>query len=296
MRARYPDFEGHVERDGVQLGYEVFGSGDRTILLLPTWTIIHSRFWKMQVPYLSRHFRVITYDGPGNGRSDRVTDPERYTPAAYAEDAVAVLDECGADSAVVVGLSLGAAYGSMLASGFPDRVAALVMVGPSIPLTPPSPERSIIESNFMAPLSKEAKGWERYNIAYWHHDYRGFTEFFFSQCFNERHSTKAIEDSVGWADGADAEILEAEALAPSVSVDAWKRVLGDIQCPVLVIHGTEDRISPVGRGIAAARLTDGELVAMEGSGHIPNVRDPVRVNRILKDFIDRIADKESVAL
>ena len=75
MRARYPDVEGFVDREGLRIGYEVFGDGDPTILLLPTWTIIHSRFWKMQVPYLSRHYRVVTFDGPGNGRSDRTIDP-----------------------------------------------------------------------------------------------------------------------------------------------------------------------------------------------------------------------------
>jgi pimeloyl-ACP methyl ester carboxylesterase len=51
------------------LYYEVYGSGEPTIFLLPTWSIIHSRHWKMQIPYLARHCRVITFDGRGNGRS-----------------------------------------------------------------------------------------------------------------------------------------------------------------------------------------------------------------------------------
>ena len=55
MRAADPAIAGRVERDGLSLGYEVFGSGEPTLLLLPTWTIVHSRIWKMQVPYLSRH-------------------------------------------------------------------------------------------------------------------------------------------------------------------------------------------------------------------------------------------------
>ena len=70
-RARYPDEEGYVERDGVRLFYEVYGSGEPTVLLLPTWSIVHSRHWKMQIPYLARHCRVLTFDGRGNGRSDR---------------------------------------------------------------------------------------------------------------------------------------------------------------------------------------------------------------------------------
>ena len=85
-RARYPDQEGYVERDGVKLFYEVYGDGEETILLLPTWSIIHSRHWKAQIPYLSRHFRVVTFDGRGNGKSDRPRGVEAYIEAEFAAD------------------------------------------------------------------------------------------------------------------------------------------------------------------------------------------------------------------
>ena len=71
MRAREPDESGYVERDGVRSYYEIHGSGEPTVLLLPTWSIVHSRHWKMQVPYLARHCRVLLFDGRGNGRSYR---------------------------------------------------------------------------------------------------------------------------------------------------------------------------------------------------------------------------------
>ncbi|MGI8985517.1 MAG: alpha/beta fold hydrolase, partial [Nocardioidaceae bacterium] len=71
VRAREPDETGFAEGEGVRLAYEVFGTGDTTVLLMPTWSIIDSRFWKAQVPFLSRHFRVVTFDGRGSGRSDR---------------------------------------------------------------------------------------------------------------------------------------------------------------------------------------------------------------------------------
>ena len=51
--------------------WERYGDGEPTVLFLPTWSIIHSRTWKTQVPYLSRHCRVVTFDGRGNGESDR---------------------------------------------------------------------------------------------------------------------------------------------------------------------------------------------------------------------------------
>ena len=53
-RARYPDESGYVERDGVRIYYEVYGSGEPTVLLMPTWSVVHSRHWKMQIPYLAR--------------------------------------------------------------------------------------------------------------------------------------------------------------------------------------------------------------------------------------------------
>ncbi len=302
MRARLPDTTGTVVRNGVSLGYEVYGDGPQTVLLLPTWTIIHSRFWKMQVPYLSRRYRVITYDGPGNGRSDRVTNPDRYSVDEYVDDAVAVLDKCAVDRAVVVGLSMGGQYGSRLAWRHPSRVAGLVLVGAALPLAPNS-ERSSIAEQFFKPYTEPCEGWEKYNLAYWHDHYEDFTKFFFSQVFSEPHSTKPLEDAVAWASETSPDILEAEAARPVVAgegsrasvatpdeaVAAWSLVLSELTCPVLVVHGTHDRIQPYGVGVEAARLAGATLVSLKGSGHMPNVRDPIRFNLVLRRFLDGLA-------
>ena len=90
MRACQPSRDGYVERDGVKLHYELFGAGEPTVMLLPTWSIIHSRHWKMQIPYLARHCRVLIFDGRGNGRSDRPTEPAAYAESEFAADAIAV--------------------------------------------------------------------------------------------------------------------------------------------------------------------------------------------------------------
>src|SRR3954467_12908063 len=111
-RARYPDESGYVERDGVRLHYEVYGSGEPAILLLPTWSIVHSRHWKMQVPYLADHARVLTFDGRGNGASDR--PPDGYEEREFAADALAVMDATDTDRAVLVSLSAGARWALLL--------------------------------------------------------------------------------------------------------------------------------------------------------------------------------------
>ena len=107
-RARYPDESGYVERDGVRIFYEVYGSGEPTVFLLPTWSIVHSRHWKMQIPYLARHCRVLTFDGRGNGRSDRPPEPDAYREEEFAADALAVMDATATERAVLVSLSRGA--------------------------------------------------------------------------------------------------------------------------------------------------------------------------------------------
>jgi len=56
IRAREPDETGFVDRDGVQIYWERLGEGERTVVFLPPWSIVHSRQWKFQLPYFARHF------------------------------------------------------------------------------------------------------------------------------------------------------------------------------------------------------------------------------------------------
>jgi pimeloyl-ACP methyl ester carboxylesterase/predicted glycosyltransferase len=278
-RARNPDDSGYVERDGVRLYYEVYGSGEPTVLLLPTWSIIHSRHWKMQIPYLARHCRVVTFDGRGNGRSDR---PESgYEEREFAADALAVLDATATESAHLVSLSLGAQRALVLAAERPERVAGAVFICPAVPLG----ER--LAARFY-PWDEELdtdEGWAKYNRYYWLRDYRGFLEFFFSQMFTEPHSTKPIEDCVGWGLETTPETLIAAQLSESLDTEAVQELCRRARCPVLVIQGADDAITGAGRGIALAEATGGELALMDGSGHGPHVRDPVKVNHLLRDFI-----------
>ncbi len=98
-RARYPDEEGYAERDGVSVFWERYGDGEPTVLFLPTWSIIHSRTWKAQVPYLSRHCRVVTFDGRGNGKSDRPEGPDAYAECVLVKLTSSIGRSAGFESA-----------------------------------------------------------------------------------------------------------------------------------------------------------------------------------------------------
>jgi pimeloyl-ACP methyl ester carboxylesterase/predicted glycosyltransferase len=294
-RARYPDADGFVERKGVRTFYEVYGHEEPTVLLMPTWSIMHSRFWKMQVPYLARHHRVVAFDGRGNGKSDRPPQPEAYGEQEFADDALAVMDATGTERAVVVCLSRGAERSLLLAAGHPERVDGMVFIAPALPLGSVMP-RARARQDFDC-ARESYTGWEKWNRHYWLEDYEDFLEFFFSQCYTEPHSTKQREDAVGWGLDTDPETLIATQLAPRFEDAASVREVTDrIRCPVLVIHGRDDAIRPHDSGAALAELTGGALATLEGSGHCPQARDPVKVNLLLRDFVERAGPSRSGAI
>jgi pimeloyl-ACP methyl ester carboxylesterase/predicted glycosyltransferase len=280
-RARYPDEEGYVERDGVRVFYEVYGEGEPTILMLPTWSIIHSRHWKAQIPYLARHARVVTFDGRGNGRSDRPTAVEAYAEREFAADALAVMDATGTERAVLVGLSAGVLWGTLLAAEHPERVEGAAFIGPAAPFA----QHLARTSQPFGEPQESYDGWGKYNRHYWLENYRDFLEFFFNKVFTEPHSTKQIEDCVGWGLETTPETLALTYLGRQLhDRDEFARLCRRISCPVLVIHGTDDAVRPPVVGEELADVTGGTFVLMEGSGHCPHARDPVRVNLLLRDF------------
>lgn len=291
MRARYPDQEGYVERDGLRVFYEVFGTGEPTIVFLPAWAILHSRFWKSQIPYFARHYRVVTFDPRGNGKSDRPRDPLAYADSEYVADALAVMDATDTERAVLIGLSFGGGLAARLAVEHPDRILAVAMIGAAIPVGQMLPGR--IRYSFDDVLETE-EGWAKFNRHYWRKDYRGFVEFFIGEMFPEPHSTKQIEDGVTWGLETTAEVLTATRDAPSRlrslldRPDDAEAFCRQIRCPVMVIHGDQDRQVSYTRGVETARLTGGELVIIHGAGHCPPTRDPVKTNLLLRAFIDRV--------
>ena len=291
MRARYPDREGFAQRDGFKIAYEVYGDGPNTILLLPPWAIGHSRTWKAQIPYLSRHFRVVAYDPLGNGKSDRPQDPREYTDWKRVADAIAVMDETGTDQAIVVGICTEAWTATLLAGEHPQRACGLVFFAPVSPYGESMPER---EATSFDGVLDSHEGWAKENRHYWLSNYRDFLEFFFSEAVCEPHSTKPIEDAVGYGLETDPKTLIATVDAPEYlatlkpadpEVAELYRKIG---CPVLVIHGEKDHLVSPTRGEAVAHATGAELVIIEGGSHVVWGRQPVKVNLMLRGFADRV--------
>lgn len=292
MRAREPDRSGFVVRAGVRLYYEVHGDGPLTVLLLPPWPGLHSRVWKLQVPYLARHFRVVLADPRGHGRSDRPPDPAAYADEHLVEDAVAVLDASGTASAVCVGFSMGARVLLQLAVAHPDRVAGAVFLAPSVRMT----EQGSACWNAPFEVARTSgEGWGRFNASYWRRDLPGFGEWFFGEVFSEPHSTKQVQDAVDWLTETDAETLIATERAAFLDrqrgpgVTAARRLAGEVPCPSLVVHGTDDRIVALATARELAAALDCPLETVLGGGHCVQSRHPVWFNLRVRRFVEEVS-------
>ncbi|MGI5498825.1 alpha/beta fold hydrolase [Lentzea sp. CA-135723] len=279
---READRTGFADRAGVRLAFRVYDNPGRpTVLLMPTWSIVPSRFWKAQVPFLARHFRVVTFDGRGSGESDRPAGFKSYVDSECAEDAIAVLDATDTARAVLVALSRGDAWSVLAAVRHPARVTGIVAIGPA-------------SGSLIGVQDQEREAWEAtegdtpYNRHHWlGGGYDDFTSWFFSRMFSQPHSTKQIEDAVRWAHEIDPVTL-VDTTAGRLASESIEDECRQVRCPVLVIHGTDDQIRPHAIGARLAELTGGDLVLVDGAGHGVHARDPVRINLLIKDFVDRV--------
>jgi pimeloyl-ACP methyl ester carboxylesterase/predicted glycosyltransferase len=272
-----PASEGFVERGGVKSWYAVWGESGPWLAFAPIFQIAHSAMLKGVVPYLSRHFRVITMDGRGNGRSDRPMGQDAYTFDHYYADFVAVLDAVGADKLAVVGISATTMTALRLAAEQPDRVTHVIVSGGYAHARIDDPkiaERVKLESAKMRD------------------DWAAYLEWFFSLVLTEPHSTKPFEDGVrfGWASSGEVVDWARRGWLGSDVSHLARRV----KCPTLVLHGDGDRRVFHEKGEEVHGLVPGaRMLTIAGGGHLTPVRDPVVFNRTVRDFVAGLPPKST---
>ncbi len=291
MRARLPDRAGVAHRAGADIYFEVYEGPESqapTLLLAQTWQIIHSRHWKLMIPFLSRHYRVVTYDAVGNGKSSRVYDGDRYGDREQLADAIAVLDATDTATALVVGLSRGGELAVMLGAFHPERIDGVIAIAATHPWVAYEPARAASFSGMFEPV-EDPQAWEKYNLHYWRSNWSDFVGFFFEECCSDPHSTKAWDDATAWAMETEGELIAlAWEAQPQIAHEELKSAVAALRMPVLIMHGTDDRVVSFQSALNLhKRIPHAELMTMEGAGHLPNARYPVRVNNAIKDFADR---------
>lgn len=290
MRALDPTRTGTVNRDDVAIFYEVYENEGPTLVLVPPSPITHSRFYKGQIPYLARHFRVVTLDGRGNGRSGRPVGPERHTRAENVADIRAVLDASDTDTGVVVAHCHANWWALELALCDPERVSALIALDPGVPYLGVPHQHWIDAGATWDDVLVHPTGWQLFNRHVITNDLSRWVSFFFDAQLVESHSSKQYEDAVAWSLETTGEILadseEAQEVSPPTQAE-FEGQVAQLDIPVLVVHGDRDVCQHIEKGRELAASTDGELLVIEGGGHLTPVRHPVVVNRAIEEFVRR---------
>jgi pimeloyl-ACP methyl ester carboxylesterase len=168
----------------------------------------------------------------------------------------------------------------------------MVMISPGVPYVgTPQPHWVDTAPNWDADLD-DPEGWDLFNRKTLVEQHRRWVEFFFGEQLVEPHSTKAFEDMVEWALDSNGSVLADSEEGIEVDLpdrDAFRRSLGELGLPVLAIHGVVDACQSVSKSIELAEMTGGDLLLIEGGGHLPQAKDPVKVIRAISDFVERIA-------
>lgn len=220
--------------------------------------------WQPQMEAFRETFRCIAPDHRGHGRSTRDVGAG-LSLSGLADDAVAVLDELGVDTAHVVGLSMGGMVAQRLALAHPDRVCTLSLLDTFSDPGPLGDGLGAMADNV------EAAGIDVFAGA--------FEQLVFAaKTRSERPELLARFDRQFRSNDAAALASDLRAIA---AIDTHAK-LGSIRVPTLVVVGAEDQLTPPDRGeILAEEIPEARFEVIPNAGHFTNLEEPDAVNGLL---------------
>jgi 3-oxoadipate enol-lactonase len=266
--------------DGVRLHYEAFGRGNSPAVLMIQGLGADKHGWDMQRFALARHYRVIAFDNRGAGRSDKPFGP--YSIEQMADDAVAVLDHAGVESAHVVGASMGGAISQVMCLRHPTRVLSLTL---ACTACRNQPWRRELLERWMQTAQERGMGAMTSEAARWVMAPRSF---------------RRLLPTFGWlgpfAMGRPAHSFVAQIRGILAASDELAEQLHNVHVPTLVIVGNQDILTPRGDSEEIAdRIPGAELVVISGAAHGFMVEHASTFNKIVKEFLHRVSQAHLTA-
>ena len=265
--------------DGTRIHYEVTGKPGATPVLMIQGLGASKNAWNLQRIAMATRFRIISFDNRGAGRSDKPTVP--FTLEQMAEDAIAVLDAAGVETAHVVGASMGGVISQIVAVKHPHRVRSLTLVCTACRNHPWRQEllqswAKTAADKGMIEVGKEA--------AQWVMSPRSFRRLV--PAFTWMGPLAALRPRHSFVSQIDAILNTREDLVDQLST---------ITAPTMVIVGNQDILTPRGDSEEIAeRIPNAELVVISGAAHGLMMEHSTTFNKILIEFLKR-TEAERVA-
>ena len=258
--------------DGTRIHYEVTGKSGATPVLMIQGLGASKNAWNLQRIAMATRFRIISFDNRGAGRSDKPEEP--FTLEQMADDAIAVLDAAGIDTAHVVGASMGGVISQIVAVKFPHRVRSLTLVCTACRNHPWRQEllqtwAKTAADKGMIEVGKVA--------AQWVMSPRSFRRLV--PAFTWMGPLAALRPRHSFVSQIDAILNTREDLVDQLST---------ITAPTMVIVGNQDILTPRGDSEEIAeRIPNAELVVIAGAAHGLMMEHSSTFNRILIEFLQR---------
>jgi 3-oxoadipate enol-lactonase len=258
--------------DGTRIHYEVTGKSGATPVLMIQGLGASKNAWNLQRIAMATRFRIISFDNRGAGRSDKPTEP--FTLEQMADDALAVLDAAGIETAHVVGASMGGVISQIVAVKYPHRVRSLTLVCTACRNHPWRQEllqswAKTAADKGMIEVGKEA--------AQWVMSPRSFRRLV--PAFTWMGPLAALRPRHSFVSQIDAILNTREDLVDQLST---------ITAPTMVIVGNQDILTPRGDSEEIAeRIPNAELVVISGAAHGLMMEHSSTFNRILIEFLQR---------
>lgn len=248
-----------LNRDGIQIYYEVHGDGP--VVLLTHGYSATAQMWKGQIAPLSRAHRLVLWDMRGHGQSDYPQDLSAYSEEATVGDMLALLDHLGAQKAVVGGLSLGGYMSMAFYRAHPERVSSLLIIdtGPGF-------------------KNDEARdGWNKYALETAdRYERQGLSQL---QSASPERATAAHRSVDGLVRAGRGMLTQKD--------DRIIRSLPDIKVPSLIVVGSEDKPFLNASDYMAAKIPGSKKVVIAGAGHAANIDQPEGFNRAVLEFLEK---------
>lgn len=261
----------YVKNAGAKIYWEEHGSG--TPLLLIMGLGYTAEMWHRTRPAMAEHYRTITFDNRGVGRSEVPDGP--YPIATMAADAVAVLDAAGVEQAPVFGISMGGIIAQELALQYPNRVRALVLGcthhgGPQA-IMPTEEVLGVLAARGTMPVEEGI-----YAMVPYIYDAATPRERIEEDLAIRRRTFPTSTGYFGQLQGIMA--YESRPRLPQLAV------------PTLVIHGTSDQLVPPGNAERLAQLIPGaQLVLLPNASHIFMTDQPEASHQTVLAFLCRFS-------
>ncbi|WP_406232228.1 alpha/beta fold hydrolase [Nocardia sp. NBC_01009] len=252
--------------DGVRIAYRTQGDGAPLMLLAGQANNHH--WWDGVRDDFHAHHRTITFDYRGTGDSDKPDMP--YSTTGFADDAIAVLDDLGIDSADVYGTSMGGRVAQWLAARHPDRVRALVLG-----CTTPGGRHAIERDNEV-----------RRSLA--DPDPAAARAALLELMYTPTYLAIAPGPFNTLGDPTMPAYARRRHLLASARHDAWD-ALPDIGVPTLVVHGTDDRFNPAANAaLLADRIPGAQLRLIPGARHAYFDEFRATAGPLVSDFLNSV--------